>query len=71
LLNQALVMLNLAQQLAALRKKETKTCACGVEFTGLIKKTKCNKCLNRDRQARFKAQKAVGNKQTNKEESEQ
>jgi hypothetical protein len=41
--------------LASLRKTETKKCSvCGVEFTGLIKKIICNKCLNRARAAKFR-----------------
>ena len=39
--------------LASLRKTESKKCAvCGIEFTGLLKKTICNKCLNKARVAK-------------------
>jgi hypothetical protein len=48
-------MNNPGAALASLRKTETKKClVCGVEFTGLIKKTICNKCLSKARVAKFR-----------------
>ena len=41
--------------LASLRKTKSKKCSvCGIEFTGLIKKIICNKCLNKSRVAKFR-----------------
>jgi hypothetical protein len=43
-------------QLAAQRRTETKPCTvCGEQFTGLIKKTVCNKCKARLKTARYRA----------------
>ena len=44
--------------LASLRKTKSKKCSvCGIEFTGLIKKIICNKCLNKARVAKFRGKK--------------
>jgi len=48
---------NIGQQLAAMRRFETKNCECGDEFTGLIKTTKCLRCRNRERQRKLRAKK--------------
>lgn len=47
--------INHGAALASFRKTETKKCIlCGSEFTGLIKKTVCTKCLNKARAAKFR-----------------
>lgn len=50
-------------QLAALRKTETKKCdKCGAEFTGLVRKVTCNKCLNTAKKRRYRDKLKTKNK---------
>ena len=61
--------INPGSALASLRKTESKKCAvCAIMFTGLIKKSICNKCLNKARVAKFrnKTIKTIGAKKMKK-----
>jgi hypothetical protein len=54
-----------AQALAALRKTETKPCAqCGVVFLGMIRKTLCESCRNKNKTNAYNLR-----KKENKDES--
>lgn len=52
--------MNPAQQLASMRKMETKKCAnpdCETIFTGLVKKQFCDRCMCNMKQRRYDAKK--------------
>jgi len=52
--------MNPAQQLASMRKMETKKCAnpeCDTVFTGLVKKQYCDRCMRNMKQRRYDAKK--------------
>ncbi len=54
---------NVGSQLAARRKTETKKCdSCGTEFTGLVRKVTCNKCLNTAKKKRYRDKLKTKNK---------